>query len=222
MEWVPIYETLSDLELNDPELHEAFLNRIDKFRRDEKYGEEMSDDDIWQKESQFTAELCKIICISFGYFDEQGSKKITSVYDDDEKELLEKAKKILINAYNNNYVLCGYAIKRWDLPWLAKRMVINQIKLPTIIDFGKKKPWEINVIDLPEIWSMGCLQEKYTPFEMLCVSMKIPTPKNDIGGADVKRVYYQEGDLERIVTYCEKDVETTMDLERKLSEFINI
>jgi hypothetical protein len=36
--------------------------------------------------------------------------------------------------------------------------------------------------------------------------MNIPTPKDDISGADVARVYYEENDLQRIMVYCEKDV----------------
>ena len=37
----------------------------------------------------------------------------------------------------------------------------------------------------------------------------IPTPKDDIDGADVAHVYWTEKNLARIVAYCEKDVITT-------------
>ena len=219
MEWVPIYPTLSELMSNDELLYDAFINRVKKLRNDKKYGDDFTDEMIWEKESSFTAEFCKIICITFGYWN--GEEKVfKTLYDHDEKQLLGDAQKILINASNGGYELCGYAIKRWDMPWLAKRMAINRLKLPNLINNGTKKPWEIRAVDLPEVWSMGCPNEKYTPFEVLCVTMGIPTPKDDIGGADVKRVYWEEDDLERIATYCEKDVDRTMDLEKVMREFI--
>lgn len=218
MEWVPIQPTLKDLEENEPLLFSAFSNRLDKYKRDEKY-KDLSDEEIWERESSFTAEYSKIICVSFGYW-KNNEKALKTISGYNEKLLLEDVRKILINAVNSNHILCGYAIKRWDLPWLAKRMVANKIALPSIINFNNKKPWEINVYDIPEIWSFGCNQEKYTPFEVLCVTMGIPTPKDDIGGADVKRVYWEENDLERIARYCEKDVDKTMDLQIELEKWL--
>jgi hypothetical protein len=34
----------------------------------------------------------------------------------------------------------------------------------------------------------------------------IPTSKDDIDGSQVGEVFYKEKDIDRIVTYCEKDV----------------
>ena len=36
----------------------------------------------------------------------------------------------------------------------------------------------------------------------------IPIPKDDIDGSQVASVYYKEKNINRIVTYCEKDVIT--------------
>ena len=33
----------------------------------------------------------------------------------------------------------------------------------------------------------------------------IPSPKDDIDGSEVYRVYYEENDIDRIIKYCEKD-----------------
>jgi predicted PolB exonuclease-like 3'-5' exonuclease len=46
--------------------------------------------------------------------------------------------------------------------------------------------------------------------------MGIPTPKDDISGADVARVYYEENDLQRIMVYCEKDVVALIQLYLRL------
>lgn len=33
----------------------------------------------------------------------------------------------------------------------------------------------------------------------------VPSPKGDIDGSQVAHVYYVEKDIDRIITYCEKD-----------------
>ena len=45
----------------------------------------------------------------------------------------------------------------------------------------------------------------------------IPSPKDDMEGSDVARVYYEEKDLARIVRYCEKDVITLAQVYLKLT-----
>jgi hypothetical protein len=56
-----------------------------------------------------------------------------------------------------------------------------------------------------ELWKFGDYKA-FTSLALLCHVFAIPTPKDDISGADVARVYYEEKDLERIKVYCEKDV----------------
>jgi hypothetical protein len=36
----------------------------------------------------------------------------------------------------------------------------------------------------------------------------IPSPKDDIDGSQVRQVFYEEKDIDRIITYCEKDTVT--------------
>jgi hypothetical protein len=84
-------------------------------------------------------------------------------------------------------------------------MLINGIKLPDILNIAGKKPWEVNFLDTLELWKFGDFKA-YTSLALLCHIFNIPTPKDDISGADVARVYYEQGDLERIKVYCEKDV----------------
>jgi len=84
-------------------------------------------------------------------------------------------------------------------------MLVNGIGLPDILDIAGKKPWEIAHLDTMELWKFGDYKA-YTSLALLCHIFRIPTPKDDISGADVARVYYEENDLERIKRYCEKDV----------------
>jgi hypothetical protein len=84
-------------------------------------------------------------------------------------------------------------------------MLIQGIELPELLNIAGKKPWEISHLDTMELWKFGDYKA-YTSLALLCHVFKIPTPKDDISGSDVARVYYEDNDLERIKIYCEKDV----------------
>jgi 3'-5' exonuclease len=164
---------------------------------------------IFEERGGILAEFGKIVCISVGMLHEgsQGkSIRLKSYYHDDEETLLKQFKRLLDDHYNTQYhVLCGHNSKEFDIPYICRRMLINGIALPSILQIAGKKPWEINHIDTMELWKFGDYKS-YTSLSLLCHVMNIPTPKDDISGADVARVYYEENDLQRIMVYCEKDV----------------
>ena len=170
---------------------------------------EKSIEQIFEERGGILAEFGKIVCISVGMLHEgsQGkSIRLKSYYHDDEETLLKQFKRLLDDHYNTQYhVLCGHNSKEFDIPYICRRMLINGIALPSILQIAGKKPWEINHIDTMELWKFGDYKS-YTSLSLLCHVMNIPTPKDDISGADVARVYYEENDLQRIMVYCEKDV----------------
>ena len=164
---------------------------------------------IFEDRGGILAEFGKIVCISVGMLHEgsQGkSIRLKSYYHDDEETLLKQFKRLLEDHYNTPYhVLCGHNAKEFDIPYLCRRMLINGLTLPSILQIAGKKPWEINHIDTLELWKFGDYKS-FTSLSLLCHVFNIPTPKDDISGADVARVYYEEKNLERIMIYCEKDV----------------
>ena len=170
---------------------------------------EKSIEQIFEDRGGILAEFGKIVCISVGMLHEgsQGkSIRLKSYYHDDEETLLKQFKRLLDDHYNTQYhVLCGHNSKEFDIPYICRRMLINGIALPSILQIAGKKPWEISHIDTMELWKFGDYKS-YTSLSLLCHVMNIPTPKDDISGADVARVYYEENDLQRIMVYCEKDV----------------
>ena len=170
---------------------------------------EKSIEQIFEERGGILAEFGKIVCISVGMLHEgsQGkSIRLKSYFHDDEETLLKQFKRLLDDHYNTQYhVLCGHNSKEFDIPYICRRMLINGIALPSILQIAGKKPWEINHIDTMELWKFGDYKS-YTSLSLLCHVMNIPTPKDDISGADVARVYYEENDLQRIMVYCEKDV----------------
>lgn len=157
------------------------------------------------------AEFGKIICISVGYIN-GSTLKIKSFYGDDEKILLGEFAELLERYYSNNTsILCGHNAKEFDYPYISRRMLINNIELPVILDTSAKKPWEINHLDTMQLWKFGDYKS-YTSLALLTALFDIPTPKDDMEGSDVARVYWVENDLERIVKYCQKDVVAVVQL----------
>jgi DNA polymerase elongation subunit (family B) len=160
------------------------------------------------------AEFGKIVCISCGFTNGK-EFRVKSFYGDDEKILLEEFADLLDKHYNDNYnLLCAHNGKEFDFPYIARRMLVNGIKLPEIINLAGKKPWEVRHIDTMELWKFGDYKH-YTSLELLAALFNIPTPKDDIDGSMVGHVYWVEKDLDRIVTYCQKDVITITQLLRR-------
>lgn len=157
------------------------------------------------------AEFGKIICISVGYFVEKGNTKdfrVTSFYGD-EVNILTDFKKLLQEHFNlTKHLLCGHNGKEFDFPYIARRMLINGIKLPYKLDLFGKKPWEIPHLDTMELWKFGDYKH-FTSLKLLANILGIPSPKDDMDGSMVCDVYYKDNDLDRIVKYCELDVVTT-------------
>jgi len=170
--------------------------------------EEKTAEDLYQ-EAGIWAEFGKVIVISAGFFvKDDGSKfRLKSFASDDENEVLQNFADLLNSKYfqRNDLKLCAHNGKEFDFPYIARRMIINGIKLPKQLAVYGKKPWETPFCDTMELWRFGDYKH-YTSLELLTNILGIPSPKNDIDGSDVARVYYEEKDLERIKKYCENDV----------------
>jgi len=154
------------------------------------------------------AEFGKIICISVGLIKEKEpfSFRLKSFYGDDEKRLLSEFSAML-NKFSKNReaLLCAHNGKEFDYPYIARRMIINGMVIPEILDNAGKKPWEIKLLDTLDLWKFGDYKS-YTSLDLLTSTLNIPSPKDDIDGSMVAGIYHDEHDLKRIVTYCEKDV----------------
>jgi 3'-5' exonuclease len=192
------------------DLDEAKKNLFISKTRFIHQGEEDAIEKAYNDRSSIFAEFGKIICISVGFVHTNsiGEKQIRmkSFYHDDEETLLHQFVDLLNDKYNTPYhILCGHNAKEFDFPYICRRLLINGIKLPNILDIAGKKPWEISHLDTMELWKFGDYKS-FTSLPLLCNIFNVPTPKDDISGADVARVYYEENDLERIKVYCEKDV----------------
>ncbi len=203
IETVPQEKSFEDVEET---LQELWDKKSKYFRKEDE-----SPADVYQRAGIY-AEFGKIVCISVGFIHTVNSVKtfrVKSYAGDDEKKLLSDFANML-NRSRQKF-LCGHNIKEFDVPFIARRMLINGIKLPESLNIAGKKPWEVNFIDTLDLWKFGDYKH-YTSLNLLTNIFGIPSPKDDIDGSEVARVFYEEGDIDRIARYCEKDVLATAQL----------
>ncbi len=165
------------------------------------------------------AEFGKIVCVSVGYVTTTSTGRQFRVrsFSGDEEKLLVAFKTLLDTHFSaNHHRLCAHNGKEFDFPFLARRMLKHQIALPNVLQLMGKKPWEVPHLDTLELWKFGDYKH-YTSLKLLAHFFGIPSPKGDMDGSDVAKVYYLEDDLPRIVRYCEKDVITLTQVYLKLS-----
>lgn len=172
----------------------------------------------YEDKAAIFAEFGQVVCISVGIVvrDQQNrlSLRLKSFADPEEVVVLEAFNKLVEQYYNNpdTHYFCGHNIKEFDIPYLCRRMLINQLSLPFPLDLAGKKPWETkHLLDTMELWKFGD-RKNFTSLKLLAAVFGFPSPKDDIDGSDVGRVFWQENDLDRIALYCEKDVLATVQL----------
>lgn len=157
------------------------------------------------------AEFGKIICISCGYMLGSRAERriiIKSFYGHDEKLVLHEFSQML-NRWSADIprYLCAHNGKEFDFPYLCRRLIINNMPLPATLNNSGRKPWEVNYLDTMELWKFGDYKS-FTSLNLLAHTLGIPTPKDDLDGSMVCDTYWKEKNMERIVTYCQKDVVT--------------
>lgn len=163
--------------------------------------------DVYQRAGIY-AEFGKIICISVGFIKgrEPLSFRLKSFYGDDEPRILKDFSEALKKfAAGREIILCAHNGKEFDYPYIARRMIVNLLPIPEILDNAGKKPWEVKLLDTMELWKFGD-HKNFTSLEVLSAILGIDSPKDDIDGSRVADIYWKERNIERIVRYCEKDV----------------
>lgn len=210
IETVPEYYKFTEL----PERGKELWTKKTRFLQEK---EEITPEEVYERAGIYS-EFAKVACISVGMLirkDGEEQIRLKSFGGSDEKQVLQDFIDLLTTHYNSpSHILCAHNGKEFDFPFLARRMLIKGLKIPLILNVAGKKPWEINHLDTMELWKFGDYKH-YTSLELLTYIFDIPTPKDDIDGSQVARVFYELGDIDRIITYCEKDVVATIQLIRK-------
>ena len=203
IETVPQHPSYNDV----PEVFKEHWTQKTQYQRKEETPEE------YYPRAGIWAEFGKIVCISVGIFTKENDTiglRVKSFASDDECSILADFI-TLLNKQPNHLILCAHNGKEFDFPYICRRTLINELCIPAQLRISGKKPWEINHLDTMDLWKFGDYKN-YTSLNLLATIFNIPTPKDDISGSDVHWVYWKDRDLERIKTYCQKDVVTTAQL----------
>lgn len=204
IETVPQYPSYKELPENWKNLWDIKAGYLIRNKEDETF------ESVYPRAGIY-AEFGKIICISCGFIQGAGDLKkisIKSFAGDNEQLLLHEFAEMLKKwSGTEPRFLCGHNGKEFDFPYLCRRMIINQVPIPSILNISGKKPWEISHLDTMDLWKFGDFKN-YTSLNLLAQALGIDTPKDDIDGSMVWEVYWKDKNLNRVVTYCQKDVVT--------------
>jgi len=207
IETVPLYRSFD------------LLSESDKIIYQKKFGHELENnvpskhdcfEDHYKSKAGLFAEFGRIVCVSMGYVidnkiilksfcDYNESRLLTSV-----SESLEKATSVV--AHNG---------KNFDYPWLCRRMIVNGIKLPSLLQIQNLKPWEIKLEDTLDMWRFGQFNHNAS-LALMCSLFGIQSPKDGIDGSNIADLFYSD-ELDRISRYCEGDVTALINVYRKLN-----
>ena len=207
IETVPAH---SGYELLTPDWQSLWVAKLSK-----TMPENFDPSETYHQRAGIMAEFGRIVCIASGYFSEDKTTrktlfKVKPIGGFDEKELLTEWVRTVDKFYAvfPAFRFVGHNIKEFDIPYLCRRLMALGIPLPKYLQISGMKPWETNLVDTMHQWRFGDTRH-YVSLDLLAHTLGIPTPKDDIDGSQVQRVFYEDGDLDRIKKYCVKDVVTT-------------
>jgi hypothetical protein len=219
IETVGLEKNYDDLVANHPRMADQFDKYFDWFLKRFPEDKEIATDQkniVFATRAALVPEFAKIVTVSVAFVTESGDIKRQTFAGDDEHKLLRDVQVLLDRTGKLDFWLCGHNLKNFDIPMLAKRMLIQNILPPSILPAFNTKPWEIRAIDTKEVWQFGA----YTAIgslDLLCASMDVPSPKEgEVVGSKVHDAYWNKGMLKEIAEYCERDVQVLVDVILKL------
>ena len=218
IETVGISSNYDNLKKDYPELSYQFENYIDWFQK--RFPEDTGKpiEEIFGNRAGLVPEFSKIVCVSVGFVDPKGEIKKQTFFNSNETQLLTDVNTLLNRVDKLGFILCGHNLKNFDIPVLAKRMLINGILPSSILPSYDTKPWEIKAIDTKEIWQYGQFGA-ISSLELMCISLGVESSKNmEVTGNKVHNSFWNENKYQEIQDYCEKDVEVLINVVTKLSK----
>ena len=208
------------LEKKNPKLAELFSNYESWFKKRFPEDIDVSLDQLFQTRTALVPEFARIVTVCLGIVDQSGKFKTTVFSDENERALLIELRKTLFRCGELGYFLCGHNVKNFDIPMMAKRMIINNILPPKIFPTYDTKPWEIKAIDTRDVWQYGQYASIST-LDLMCGVMGVESSKSDeMDGSRVHEVFYKEKNIDKINTYCEKDVKVLYEVVKKLQNLL--
>jgi predicted PolB exonuclease-like 3'-5' exonuclease len=216
IETVGVSSNFENFQRDYPSLCYQFEHYLDWFLK--RFPEDLgkTKEEIFVNRAALVPEFSKIVCVSVGFVDPKGEIKKQSFFNSDETQLLKDVNSLLNRVEKLGFILCGHNLKNFDIPVLAKRMLINGVLPSPILPTYDTKPWEIKAIDTKEIWQYGQFGAVCS-LELMCISLGIESSKNmEVTGNKVHESFWNENKYQEIQDYCEKDVEVLINVVKKI------
>ena len=168
--------------------------------------------------TSFDGSFGRIICIAYA-IDDEPVEVLNS--DEDEAGMLKKfweiVKSISIPSYNSQYpnygvLFIGHNVMDFDLRFIYQRSIVNKIKPAYDLNFARYRSYPI--FDTMKEWVQWSMNS--VGLEHLALALGIPSPKEGIDGSQVYD-FYQKGKIKEIIQYCQRDVEATRAIYRRMT-----
>jgi predicted PolB exonuclease-like 3'-5' exonuclease len=199
------YDTFLD---SDERGARLFMGKYEKMNWSEKYTDI---NEAYLENAGIISTYGRIVCISFGFIDNEGNNKISSYYGDNEEEIVTSFNNLLKKIETKNFNLSGFRILHFDIVWILRKLSKYRIEPANIIYTYDKKPWDMRITDMSDDWKGKFAWSN--SFDELSYELGVPSPKSNINGSDVHK-YYWSGRIEDVKTYCEKDVEACIEISK--------
>jgi predicted PolB exonuclease-like 3'-5' exonuclease len=199
------YKDYDNFLINDSRGAKLFESKYEKMKWSEKYSDI---NEAYLDNSGIISTYGRIVCISFGFIDNDGNKKITSFCGDDEQDIVTSFNNLLNKIEKKSFSLCGFRINHFDIPWLLHKCHKYQIIPSNMIYVYDKKPWEMRIVDMSDDW-----RQKFAwafSFDEMCYELGVKSPKQNMNGSLVHSKFWS-GDYLSIKSYCEEDVSSSID-----------
>lgn len=204
--------------LLDERLKVQWARKAGFFRREQN----QTDEQLYHDRAGIFAEFGKIVCIAVGKFFDHESGELglkTKVYSNhDERELLMAFRSMLDKVDSSSLRFCAHNGKEFDYPYICRRMLVNGVPLPPLLNLSGKKGWEVQHLDTMELWKFGD-HKNFTSLDLLATIFNIPSSKSGMDGGQVNHVYHHEQGLDKIADYCRGDVVVLAQLFLKLKGY---
>lgn len=215
IETIPLYPSFEEMPEHLQEMWVKKLQRINS-----KPNLTIEEASAKYKETSFYPEYARIICLSIAYI-KRGEWRIGSFCDEDERVLLESFIKVnstlesLALESRNLLHWSGHNIKRFDIPFLCRRLQSHNLPIPHTAPTYTTKPWEVKCYDTSDFWKYG--DGVPASLDEICFCLGIESSK--IGEIDGSKVFetFKLGNLKAISEYCERDVVATVRVLERLS-----
>jgi hypothetical protein len=194
------------------------------FNKKFKINEGESFQEVYDSKASLYGEFSKIICISYGkikynYGDNTYDRYVKNITSETEKEILEKFILICDKQVKNGGAIkfCGHNIEKFDIPFIVKRLIINNIKIPSYLDITKYKTWDNKFFDTIKFWDLTSYSA--TSLELL---YNVLFPDKFIKSEKNILMLYNNSEFKKICKYCDDDVNMVMDIIIKMESLYDV